>query len=57
MSTTNGSQYKHRNCNGRSIFCNGECTRCTRAEVIFSNKNTTHNGGPIIHIVKRQGWK
>lgn len=54
--STTGSAIKDwRNCGGQHVFCDGRCTSCNRAQVIYSTTNQTTACSTKIHIVKRPG--
>ena len=53
-SSTTGSAIKDwRNCGGQQVYCDGICTKCNRAQVIYSTTNQTTANSVKIHIVRR----
>ena len=53
-SSTIGSVTKnYRICGGKQVYCDGICTKCSQAEVLYSNKNQTTADCCSIHIVRR----
>ena len=52
-STTGSVNMSYRTCRGKQVYCDGICTKCDQAEVLYSNKNQTTNDCCSIHIVRR----
>lgn len=53
ISSTTGS-YGERYCRGKYIYCDGDCFHCSKAEVIFTNIDSTTNDSFSIKIIRRQ---
>lgn len=49
---TYGTNSGYRTCGGQQVYCDGDCCRCSRAEVLYSTMNQTSNVAGI-HIVQK----
>lgn len=50
---TSASSYNCRRCGGQNVYCDGCCTNCERAEIVYSTRNQTDSSSFQIHIVKK----